>query len=132
MNIYLLCTALLVLLYFTLSFNVSRVRGLNRKQNVDKDVLLSKAIRAHGNASEYIPLFVLAFLFYRESASWILLALTVVATAGRVSHALGMLTADHAQQKNPMRYMGALATYIGLLGFGLVFLIDAFTDFPMA
>lgn len=132
MNLYLLCAAILVLLYFWLSLNVSRVRGIGRKSNERKEILLAKAVRAHGNASEYIPLFVLVFLFYRESTSWIPLILAVIATAGRISHAIGMLTAEHATQKNPMRYMGALATYIGLVGFGLVFLIDAFTDFPSA
>ena len=63
MNPLVLCSAALILLYAALSANVSRLRL--RKQN-DPEVTeahLAKAIRAHGNASEYIPLYVVLFLY---------------------------------------------------------------------
>lgn len=131
MNLSLLCTSLLILLYCYLSLNVSKVRGIKRKTNERKEILLAKAVRAHGNASEYIPVFIIAMLFYRDAGSWIIGALAIIATLGRFSHAVGMLTAEHANQKNPFRYWGALATYIALLGFGGVFLIDALSAYSI-
>jgi len=131
MTLNLVCTAILVLMYFALSLNVS-LKRISRKESPNREVQLTKAIRAHGNASEYIPLFVVLFFYYRESTSWILAALVIVSTLGRIVHAIGMLTAETATGPNPGKFIGAVATYTGLLGFGLVVLVDAFTDYPMA
>ena len=64
--IYLICTGVLVILYFALALNVSRMRGATKTgigSGEDPSGPLNKAVRAHGNAAEYIPIFVALFLY---------------------------------------------------------------------
>ena len=64
--IYLVCTGVLVILYFALALNVSRMRGQTKTgigTGDDPSGPLNKAVRAHGNAAEYIPIFVALFLY---------------------------------------------------------------------
>ena len=123
MNILLMCSAVLVLLYAALSVNVSRMRLRKRKYPQVTEAELVKAIRAHGNASEYIPLFVVLFVFLSASPpSMFLVAIAVLATVSRVLHAVGMFLIASVSQRHPLRFVGALGTYICLfvLGGGLV------------
>ena len=84
MNVYLLCAAILVILYFLLSLNVSRNR-VRLRIGIGSDDLrtgpLSKSIRAQGNAAEYIPIFVALFLYFNTVGaaawvSWVVIAVT--------------------------------------------------------
>lgn len=110
MNLFLLCAAILVSFYFVLSVNVSRLRLGNRTTG-DSQNALQKAVRAHGNAAEYIPLFVLLFLFFNAvGADWLQWA-AVGATVSRVLHAVGMLMAKDVNTRHPLRFLGALGTY---------------------
>ena len=67
MNTLVLCSAALVLLFAVLSFNVSRVKLKRRKHPEVTEAEVTKAIRAHGNAAEYIPLFVGLFLYLNST-----------------------------------------------------------------
>jgi uncharacterized membrane protein YecN with MAPEG domain len=84
-------------------------------------------VRAHGNAAEYIPIFVALFLYFLLSGAggwitWVVIGVTV----SRVLHALGMLmTADFNGPPHPLRSIGALGTYIGGFALGVALLMRA-------
>src|SRR5690606_25383215 len=83
MNIWLLCSSILVLLYFVLSLNVSRLRGKTKTgigAGEDPSGPLNKAVRAHGNAAEYTPLFLALFLYFAISDwnGWVLWVAVIV------------------------------------------------------
>lgn len=127
MNTLLLCTAVLILMYAGLSFNVSRVRLKRRRFPETPEAELNKAVRAHGNASEYLPLFALLFLYFNLTGPGLAaVALAIVATISRVAHCAGMFSVSDATQRHPLRFWGALGTYICLAGFGVLILIQAF------
>ena len=115
MNVPALSAVSLVLLYVALSVNVSRVRWRRRKHpQVDEDAL-EKAVRAHGNAAEYVPLLVATLLYLSYAPQHIVLdAVAVLAVISRVAHAVGMLRASRAGAAHPLRSLGALGTYLCL------------------
>jgi uncharacterized membrane protein YecN with MAPEG domain len=131
MPVYLICSGLLVLMYFALSVNVSRLRG-HTKTNVgmgpDPSGPLAKAVRAHANAAEYVPLLVALFLFFAFSSppGWVAWVALIV-TAARVLHAAGMLmTVTFDGPPHPLRAVGAMLTYLGGLALGVALLTQAF------
>jgi len=127
MNIIVLCTAILILLYLGLSYNVSRVRRKRRGDPSVTDAQLAKAVRAHGNASEYIPLFVVLLLYFNATAAGIVAtAIAITITVSRVLHCTGMFLVEDATRAHPLRFLGALGTYVCLLAAGLVVLGQAF------
>lgn len=119
MNLLILCCAALVLLFAVLSVNVSLTRLRKRKDPSVTEVQLQKAIRTHGNAAEYIPLYVVLFLYLgtQPTGPWIL-AVAGVATLSRFAHAAGMLLAPSNEQRHPLRFLGALGTYLTLFALG--------------
>jgi uncharacterized membrane protein YecN with MAPEG domain len=131
MNIILLCTAILVLLYFALSLHVSLTRGRTKTgigTGDDPDGPMSKAVRAHGNASEYVPLFVALFVYLLISGSggWFIVTTVVIITVARILHALGMLmTRSFRANPHPLRGLGAMGTYFGGFALGVVLLLRA-------
>ncbi len=128
MNAFLVCSAILVIAYFLLAFNVSRLR-LRTQTSIglgnDPSGPLAKAVRAHGNAAEYTPLFVAMFFYFLLSGAggwiaWVAIGVTV----SRILHALGMLMARNLNgQPHPLRTIGAAGTYIGGLALGLALLL---------
>ena len=128
--LYLLCSGALVILYFALALNVSRLRGQTKTgigAGDDPSGPLNKAVRAHGNAAEFVPIFVALFLYFALSPAgawvgWIV----VIVTAARVLHALGMLmTTTFNAPPHPLRAIGALLTYVGGLALGAALLMRA-------
>ncbi len=129
MNPLLLCSAALVLLYAALSFNVSRMKRTSRRNPEVTEAEVTKAIRAHGNAAEYIPLFVALFLYLdstRPDTGVYLESVAVLATVSRVAHAAGMLLVASVAERHPLRFAGALGTYVALFAFGGALLFRAF------
>jgi uncharacterized protein len=126
MNTVLLCAAALVLLYAALSLNVSRMRLRKHKFPEVTEAEPTKAIRAHGNASEYIPLFVVLLLYMNSTqASPYLAAVAVLATVSRFLHAAGMLRIASVAQRHPFLFYGALGTYACLFALGGALLVRA-------
>jgi uncharacterized membrane protein YecN with MAPEG domain len=126
MSAFLLSAAILVLLYAALSTNVSLMRLRKRKSPGITEAELTKAVRAHGNASEYIPLFVALFLYLHSiQAGPFLAGVAVVATLSRILHAAGMFLIASVTQRHPLRFLGALGTYICLFVFGAALLSRA-------
>lgn len=114
MTTAIVCIALLSALLFILGFNVSRLRGKSASQQpTAMDDPLFVAIRAHGNAAEYIPTLAVLMLVVgsHDPATWMLVAI-VVATAARFVHAVGVLRAGDMSQPVPLRMIGAITTYV--------------------
>ncbi|HEU4424528.1 MAG TPA: MAPEG family protein [Pilimelia sp.] len=118
MTTAIICTAILGALVFILGFNVSRLRGATAKAGgsqmpTDPASPLLIAIRAHGNAAEYIPTFIVLFLLVdARSPAVVAVPLIVGATASRLLHAHGMLTARTLASEAPVRITGAIGTYL--------------------
>jgi uncharacterized membrane protein YecN with MAPEG domain len=109
-----ICIALLAALVFVLGANVSRLRGSAATQAPTAlDDPLFVAIRAHGNAAEYVPTLAVLILLAgsRNPTTW-MLAVIVVATAARFIHAIGVLAAGDMGRPAPLRMIGAILTYV--------------------
>ena len=111
-----ICIALLGLLLFGLGLAVSLTRGSTNQvvgYSADPTDRLHKLCRAHGNAAEYVPMF--AIMMYvlgaRGPGSWIVWTF-VAATVCRYLHAAGMVFPESLARPNPMRFVGALGTYL--------------------
>ena len=117
MTIAIVCAAILAAMVFVLGFNVSRMRGVTGKTGgsqlpTDPADRLLIAIRAHGNAAEYIPTLIVLFLLVgARSPAAVAIPLIVGATAARVTHAFGLLTADSLAKETKGRVVGAVGTY---------------------
>jgi uncharacterized membrane protein YecN with MAPEG domain len=118
-NTVVLCVAVLVLFYGALSFNVSRVRRMRRSDPTVTEAALTKAIRAHGNASEYIPLFAAGLLYLNTaSPSIFVTGLAVAVLICRLFHAAGTLLISSVDERHPLKFVGALGTYFCLFALG--------------
>ena len=113
----LVCIAILGLLVFLLGANVTRHRAqrgaTGTQMPTDPSDRLLIAQRAHGNATEYVPM--LAVLLVLGSAltdSWWVPTLAVVAVVARVLHAVGMLRSTTLATHGPLRDIGAMGTYV--------------------
>jgi uncharacterized membrane protein YecN with MAPEG domain len=82
-----------------------------------------KMVRAHGNATEYAPMLAVLMLLVgaREPAIWALWVMGIV-TASRYLHAAGVIFSPTLAKPHPLRFVGALGTYLG----GLVLCVAAF------
>lgn len=130
-----ICSSLLGLLVFALGFNVSLARSSTKdihSAGDDPAGKLMKAVRAHANSTEYvgviIGLFVLTGLVYSGRDLGIYMtSLIVILTLSRILHAAGMLTCETLAKPNPLRFIGALFTY--LAGFALTITLIVRTVF---
>lgn len=113
------------LIMFALALNVGLRRGAQSQlQPGDMgDAMLTRAIRAHANFSEFAPLVLLLLLSLAllGTTNQLLHFYGILFTAARVSHALGMMRDKHP---NSLRFIGNLITGLALLGgaVGLIWL----------
>jgi len=123
MSVAVICTALLALLIFGLGLAVSTARGSTRTiigyAAADPADRLHKLVRAHGNATEYVPIMAVLILYVgsRGPSTWMVWTF-VVATVARYLHAAGMVVGPRLDQPHTLRFIGAVGTY--LAGFALV------------
>ena len=116
MNVGIVCTALLGLLLFGLGLYVSIMRQRTHR-NIGYDSgpidLLHRAVRAHGNTAEYAPFLGLLFLWFavHPGSTWIAVTI-VIATIARFLLVAGLLWGPSLDKPNPMRFSGALLTYL--------------------
>ncbi|WP_033293962.1 MAPEG family protein [Amycolatopsis jejuensis] len=123
MTLALICAAVLAALVFLLGANVTRLRAAGAKTGApfapdDPADPLYKAIRAHGNAIEYIPTLLVLFVLDAARAPAWTLVFVIGATLARLAHAAGMLTTPTLAVPTPLRVAGASGTY--LFGVALV------------
>ena len=111
--------ALSALVLLVLSYNVGRHRDRTDSMTPGAmgDEILVRAIRAHGNAAEYMPLALLMLLLLAllSAPLWLIHALGAAFTVGRVVQAWGMFQDKHP---NAIRFTGNLLT-------GLVYLVGS-------
>jgi len=122
MNVAIVCTAALGLLVFGLGLAVSSRRamsGTNSGFKADPADPLYKLVRAHGNATEYAPMLAILILLIgaRQPTTWMVWA-CVIATVCRYLHAAGMIMSPTLERPQPLRFVGAVGTY--LAGLALV------------
>lgn len=128
-SILTIAIALLALLVLLLGFNVSLQRNKTKtgiSPGTDPASPLMKAVRAHANSAEYnaiiIGLFITMALVYQDRDLGIFATSLVAAlTLARYVHAAGMITCSTLEKANPLRFIGALLTYIaGIVLCGLL------------
>lgn len=130
MNIPLICVALLALLTIGAGFRVSLARastGVVQGYPDDPSNILHKAARAHGNTVEYAPL--IALLIYilgsYNPPLWVVLCMVLV-TLARYMIYFGLLLSPTIDKPHPLRFLGALLTYLFGLVLGFYLLYVAF------
>ena len=125
-----LFASLFTIFYLFLSFRIGYLRGspvMKLIFKMDKKVpamKLDRNVRAHGNFSEYVPLF-LILLYIFESVDLIsfkyLLIICLVFSYGRVAHAICFAFYDY----NPfLRISGIVSTYLGLALLSILLLLS--------
>ena len=129
MNVAILCTALLALLLFVVGLMVSITRGntntsIGYKQ--DPTDRLHKLVRAHSNTAEYAPMLAVLYLFLaaHDPAGWVLATIGAT-TACRFLIVAGLVAYPTLARPNPLRFVGALGTYIGGIALGVAALLAA-------
>lgn len=103
-----------------LSFRVIALRGgpgaflISKKNKPVSDEVLSRAIRGHGNLTEYAPFFLLLMLIaeLNQAAEIELMAAGVVFTLGRLSHGMTFAFLKHNML---LRVGGMVLTFTGFL-----------------
>lgn len=132
----LLSVGLLGLLVFLLGANVSRVRQsvavTQHEAEADPKSELRKAIRAHGNCVEYVPmlsLMILALGLRLPLLPWWIAVLMLGAVASRYIHAFGIITGGSVYQANMMKRIGAAGTYLTGLVLSLILVVRALALF---
>src|SRR5262249_17598301 len=128
MTVALASPALLGLLVFGPAPAASALRGstgTNIGPQLDPSDRLHKMVRAHGNAAEYAPMLAVLMLAIatRGATRWMVWTF-VAATLFRYLHAAGMLLSPTLDRPQPLRFVGALGTYLsGLLLVGALLLV---------
>lgn len=118
-----ICIAALAFLTIALALNVSITRSRTRIMigyPNDPAHPLYKAVRAHGNTTEYAPiLMVLIYVLSQHPiATWVVWSMICV-TFSRFFSALGLSLSKTLEKPSALRAIGALGTY--LFGFALCF-----------
>lgn len=125
MNTYYVCIGLLLLLLITLGGLVTVGRGkFNRLigHSDGPEDTLHKWVRAHSNTAEYAPALMVAIYMLSLSLNpvWVWWCVVLV-TACRFLFVAGILFPRTMAKPNPMRFAGAVGTYV--FGFGLCWAI---------
>ena len=117
--------ALFALFYLFLSFRIGYLRGspvMKMIFKMDEEIpptKLERNVRAHGNFSEYVPLFLVLLLIMEMSgkaSTQYLLIVSLIFSLGRLSHAICFAFFDF----NPfLRIFGMISTYLGLAVFSI-------------
>ena len=123
-------TSFFTLFYLFLSMRIGYLRGspvMKLIFNMDKKVpenKLERNVRAHGNFSEYVPIFLVLLMILEISGNasfnYLLLICSIFAY-GRLAHAICFAF----YESNPfLRISGMLCTYLGLAIFAVQLLLD--------
>lgn len=129
MHVALVCVALLGLLLFGLGNAVSMTRRNTNTvigNSADPTDRLHKLVRAHGNTAEYAPFFAVLMLALAqgEPAAWVLWCMGL-ATAARYLIAIGLLVGPSLAKPHPLRFVGAVVTYLTGIALSVALLLGA-------
>ncbi len=116
---------LLGLIFLILSLRVVRLRSdLMIELGDGGNEELRRAIRAHGNFVEYVPICLILILVAQGMAvsGWIILVAIIALVLGRALHAIGL---SGNAGPSPGRLVGTLLTWFVLAGMSVVLLVYA-------
>ena len=123
--------SLFTLFYLFLSFRIGYFRGSPVMKLIFKmdeeipETKLQRNVRAHGNFSEYVPIFLVLLLIIEtlgQSSFDYLLTICLIFSYGRLAHAICFAF----YESNPfLRISGMLCTYLGLGIFAIQLLLEA-------
>ncbi|MEL7492246.1 MAG: MAPEG family protein [Pseudomonadota bacterium] len=136
MAIALLSVGLLGLLVFLLGLNVSRERRsvilTQHEAEADPASGLRKAIRAHGNCIEYVPMLSLMILALGLRSpilpTWTSI-LIIAAVAARYIHAVSIITSESIYQPTALKFVGAAGTYLAGSVLAIILIVQALSLF---
>ncbi|MEM7194365.1 MAG: MAPEG family protein [Pseudomonadota bacterium] len=117
--------ALMALLFVVLAANVIRLRRAHRVSlGAGKVDALDRAIRAHGNYSEYVPFALLLMAFYEVAgASAVEIHVYgLLLLVGRVAHATAIIK---KRSRLPLRVIGMALTFSVLISCALRLLFQS-------
>jgi len=120
-----LYAGLLALMFVPLSFRVIRMRYRKRIGIMDGgDREMGRAMRAHGNFTEYVPLalILMALVEINGAPLYLVHLYGAVLVGGRVLHAFGLSRSSGASRP---RVVGMIATFVVIVSTG----ITAITQF---
>ena len=135
MNSLLLTTTfapIFTLFYLFLSFRIGYLRGspvmklIFRMDETIPEWKLNRNVRAHGNFSEYVPIFLVLLLIIEIQEQFnfnYLLIISTIFLYGRVAHAICFA---FYESNSFLRISGMLCTYLGLGIFAVHLLLLAF------
>ena len=122
--------SLFTLFYLFLSFRIGYLRGspvMKLIFRIDENIpemKLHRNVRAHGNFSEYVPIFLVLLLIIEtlgQSSFDYLLTICLIFSYGRLAHAICFAFYN----SNPfLRISGMLCTYLGLGIFAVQLLLQ--------
>ncbi|KAL6048978.1 Membrane-associated protein in eicosanoid and glutathione metabolism (MAPEG) [Balamuthia mandrillaris] len=117
MAVGLLCSAILGLMIFILGLVVSLTRAqVGQAYGYPNDPAspLHQRVRAHANHAEYAPalMAIMLYLEARGTSSWWMSLSMLAVTLSRVAHVLGLTLPPTMAKGNPLRFIGALGTYV--------------------
>ena len=117
------------ILIIGLAFNVVRQRRENKVGLGDQNVEpLTRAIRCHGNAIEYIPIALLLILVLElnDAPAFLLHGLGSALFLGRLMHCWGL---NQSSGASPGRYYGTLTTWVVIVGAAIINLYLLFRSY---
>lgn len=130
MSVAIVCAALLGLLLFGLGLAVSMTRQRTATGSGFRDDPtdpLYKMVRAHGNTAEYVPMLAAMMLFLGtlSPAAWVLWVMAIV-TLARYLIVVGIILSPTLSNPHPLRFVGALLTYVGGALLSVILLLQVF------
>ena len=118
--------SILALFLIVLAFPIIKLRrGLRVGLGDGGHKSLQQAVRAHGNAAEFIPMFVILLAIYElnHAPALALHIFGAVFLAARLAHASGLYFSSGVSVG---RALGVLGTFGGIIGLALANLLKAF------
>ena len=107
--------AILALIYIVLAVRIMNLRGSAKEAvGTGGNVRLERAIRAHGNFAEYVPLalILLIAMEMQRNSIYVLHILCIILVLGRVIHAFGI---SQENEKFVFRGIGMASTFLVLI-----------------
>ena len=124
--------SIFTLFYLILSFRIGYLRGspvmklFFKMDEPVSEIKLQRTVRAHGNFSEYVPIFLMLLMIIENNNTLSftpLLIINLIFFYGRFAHAICFTFYDH----NPfLRISGMLFTYLGLASLAILLLLQQF------
>lgn len=103
----------LILLFLGIMVTRQRVKTETVILDAGKEEMI-RAVRAHANAAEYIPivLLLLAAMAWLQAPIWLMHLVGILLTLGRILHAVGL---SRSSGRTTERFIGTNLTWIALL-----------------